>query len=241
MTVGNIHCLNIRKKHGDFYNKLFIAYHPNSLPYAVCRKIIFRLIFAYIGIHYAVNTLAVSVCQKNRSCICVAGINMINPVLFLFLQGVLVLFDNIIHIVINRSTAYYACLASAVHYLTVNIKAGAFILKHCLVLKLFQIISRPVVNLLRILVNAQGKIYFRPVDMQKREWFIFRFLSRLKTAHNIIGQSRNKRLIFFFRSVRFKASKNCHIQKSSIQLFFSYIIRSPSIIKFLSTVTGVLQ
>ena len=126
---------------------------------------------------------------------------MANTVLFFFSKSVFVLFDNVVHIIINRCTAYNSRLASAVHNLPVNIKARLFILNKCACFfKIFKVFLSLSVNLVAVNISTFWQINLRLVNMQKRIRVVLNHLFCLITVHNIIRKSRDKRLLRLFGS-----------------------------------------
>ena len=103
----------------------FLIYFRNDLifinhPYSVCDLILFcKIICCFMMIfpviHQCKQRIRISACQKNRTGICITGIYMVDPVLFLIFSGKLMFLHYTIHIIINGTAGNDPCLATSIH------------------------------------------------------------------------------------------------------------------------------
>ena len=91
---------------------------------------------------------------------------MAEAVDFLVRAGQLVLFDDVLHIIVDRGAADDAGLHAPVHDLPVDVKARGRIVEHIPVFEQsVQVPCGAVVNRVAVCVRALGKVDFRPVHV----------------------------------------------------------------------------
>ena len=116
----------------------FLIYFRNDLifinhPYSVCDLILFcKIIYCFMMIfpviHQCKQRIRISACQKNRTGICITGIYMVDPVLFLIFSGKLMFLHYTIHIIINGTASYDTGLCLSFSYKFIYIVTGLLIL-----------------------------------------------------------------------------------------------------------------
>ena len=138
------------------------------------------------ALNYYSDALVISVGQKYRLCVGVAYVKMINSVYFLFDSCKLVFFDYVVFVFIYADTAEYACLHSAVHNLSVNIKRRSLLLcENALCSEIRYIVSCFFVYLLRVLVCLR-QIYLSSADMKKAVWISLCHLGSFFSVHYVV-------------------------------------------------------
>ena len=169
VTVGDIKIINRRKESGKPADGFAAVDNPDRVCNSVVgHKVINRLVRSLPTLNDCGNFAFGAVGEENRTCVGVAVINMVDSVRLLVRSCQLMLFDDAVNIIVNRNTADKTRLASAVHYLTVNIEIIVFVLLADSVAdKLIEIFSCFEINLLRIEVGSFGQIYFSLVNMKK--------------------------------------------------------------------------
>ena len=130
MPISDIKRINSFKFFTYFTNNLLIINHPHSMcNLIILRKIICCFMIFFPVIHQLKKRFRVSACKKNRACVSIAGIHVVNSVLFLIFPGQLMFLDYTIHIIINRAASYNASLRPALSYKFIYVVARLFILE----------------------------------------------------------------------------------------------------------------
>ena len=126
MAIGDIETLSGGKLLLDGLHLGRVIDDPYGLLHAVRGEIIYRLPLGDL-IDDLVDLGAGAIGQEDRAGIGIAAVDMLAAVLFFIGAGQLVLADDIVEIIIDRSAADNTGLGAAVHDLAVNIKAGLFL------------------------------------------------------------------------------------------------------------------
>ena len=158
----------------------FLIYFRNDLifinhPYSVCDLILFcKIICCFMMIfpviHQCKQRIRISACQKNRPGICITGIYMVDPVLFLIFSGKLMFLHYTIHIIINGTASYDTGLCLSFSYKFIYIVTGLLILnKNSLFFHIVKIFFCFFINPLIIQICFRFQIHFRSVNMKKRQ------------------------------------------------------------------------
>ena len=188
MAIGDIETLSGGKLLLDGLHLSRVIDDPYGLLHAVRGEIIYRLALGDL-IDDLVDLGAGAISQEDGAGIGIAAVDMLAAVLFFIGAGQLVLADDIVEIIIDRSAADNTGLGAAVHDLAVNIKAGLFLTNEDAVGDhLMQAVGRSLVDDISIDIGILRQVDLRLIDMEEGIGVAGSHLAGLGRAHNIIGE-----------------------------------------------------
>ena len=190
MSVCNIDGRNFTKKAIDFLN-LFLFIHD---PYPMCNfifrsKIIYRFMAVFPVFHQYKKFFRISAGKKDRACIGIADIHVMDSVLLFVFSCQLMLLNHAIHIIIDRADAHDSCLGFSLPDQFIQIIIRFFILyQRSLCLKTIQIFLCFLIDFCIIKISLRIQIHFRSVYMEERIGIFFSNFTRFLSAHYVIGK-----------------------------------------------------
>ena len=150
-------------------------------------------------------------CQIDRPCLGMAGLDMTDTVCFFLRPCILMTFDHMIQIVVYRSAGNYACLNMVSHTELIDIIAGFHILVQISgIHQLPEKFSCLFIYLGAIHICPFRKICLRAVYPQKRQGMFLNLFDRLFPGKDIIGKGRNFCRLYRLGADGRKWFYNCH-------------------------------
>ena len=190
VSVCNIDRWNFSEKLPDLLNFLLIVYDPDSVcDLILLGEIIHRSMLHLPALHQGKKLCRITACQKDRACIGITDIHMVNSVLLLVLSCQLMLFNDAVYIVVDGTDAYDSCLGFSLADQLIEIVVRFLVLDQCsLFLESVQIFSGFLINFWIIKVCHRIQIHLCSVYMEKRIWIFFPDLSCLLSVYYIVGK-----------------------------------------------------
>jgi len=201
MSVGYVQCRDLLEQIFDASDQFIVIDDPQSMADA-CRigEIIFRIMSIHESLYDGPDPLVIFISQEYRLCVRIAGIKVVDSVLFFLYSCELMFFDGIVHVFIYADASNYAGLIASVHLLPVDIKSRLFLFnKYTFVQELIDVFLSLLVNGRTVRVLLFRKIYFRSAYMKEAVRIALRHLCCLFSVHNIIRQRLNLLRILFCR------------------------------------------
>ena len=153
----------------------------------------------------------IAVAEEDGTRLGVAGIHVADPVHFLVSPGILMFFDHIVQVIIDRSAGHQACLGPAGHDLLVKVEAGTVVLHEDARRDLaLQELCRFGVDSVVIGTDTVIELGLRPVDPEEGEGIALDFLLCLLPAEHVIGKGRHQGFHAFSGPVGLKGTNICH-------------------------------
>ena len=139
--------------------------------------------------HKIKKFLRIFTCQKDRACIGIADIHVMDSVLLFVFSCQLMLLNHAIHIVVNGADTYNSCLGFSFPDQFIQIIIRFFILyQRSLCLKTIQIFLCFLIDFCIIKISLRIQIHFRSVYMEERIGIFFSNFTRFLSAYYVIGK-----------------------------------------------------
>ena len=169
VTICNIDIINSGKCLLDCLNLRSITDLKDSVTDTVIRNKIIQCRCLLYGRYHITDLFVITVCQKDRSGLCAAGIHMVDTVGFLIGTCILMLFDHVVCVIIDRSTGNDSGLYSAVHRQFIHIIRILWIAdKGTVIDPLIQHLMRLLIDTLIIGIYLITKLCLCTIDCKKR-------------------------------------------------------------------------